>query len=135
MRRFRSDPMSVALCSPGVPEGELKPHSGRRLLGLSFLALTQVLEERLPVNRLDSTALEVVVKAVEHVARLRKLRNVSGHGVLKQLVGRTSGFYDQLVNLGLQLGGEVYFHAPSLKGGKAACQFRPYAVCASQSMK
>src|ERR1035438_2492102 len=75
MRRFRSGPMSFALGSPGVPEGELKPHSGRRLLGLSFLAVTQVLEERLPVNRLDSTALEG--REREHEKQTRKFRSHS----------------------------------------------------------
>src|ERR1700691_621936 len=44
-------------------------------------------------NGLYPVAFQVVITAVEHVARFRELGNVSGHGVLKQLVGRASGFY------------------------------------------
>jgi hypothetical protein len=44
--------------------------------------------------------------AADGVGVIRKLGDISGHGVLKQLVGRASGFHDQLVNLCLQVGGE-----------------------------
>ena len=55
---------------------------------------------------LHLAAFQIVVTAVEQFAHLYKLGDVRGHGVLNQLVGRTPGFDDQLVNLGLQLRGE-----------------------------
>jgi len=62
-------------------------------------------------NGFDPTAFQVVVAAVEHLGRLGELGNVTSHRIRKKVVGGASGFVDQLVNGGLQVRGEMYFHA------------------------
>src|ERR1035438_5856124 len=91
--------------------------SGQTLFEQCFLALTQALEEHFPVNRLDRTALEVIIAVIEHPAYLCQFVKVASHGVLDQFVCHASGFCYPLVYLRLETGiVEVYFHAPSLRG-------------------
>jgi hypothetical protein len=68
---------------------------------------------------LHSAAFQVVITAIEHFARVHKLGNLSGQSVLKQLVRRTSSLADQLVNLGLQGSGEMYFHGSRVRENPA----------------
>jgi hypothetical protein len=85
-----------------------------------LFTFAKALEECLTVNGLHLAAFQVVVTPVEHFACLRKLGNVPGNGVLKKLVRRKPGFDRQLVNLGLQFWGEMYFHGFKNKGKRAA---------------
>lgn len=55
-------------------------------------------------NGLYRTAFQVVIAAVEHFERLRELVEITGKGVLGQLVEAASGFRNPTVDLGLQLG-------------------------------
>jgi hypothetical protein len=84
-----------------------------------IFTFAKALEKCLAINRLDLAAFQIVIAAVEHFACLRKLGHIPGQCIFEQLVGRTSSFDDQLVNLGLQLGGEMYFHG-SQRTGKSA---------------
>jgi hypothetical protein len=69
---------------------------------------TQAFKEGLSVNRLDLSALEVVITAIEHPAQICEYVKVASHAILNQFVCRAAGF----------------------------CYMRcPYAGCASQSMK
>ena len=99
------------LCpEPQGDEGQ-NPAPGSLLVQQFIFTFAKALEECLAVDGLHPAALHVVVTVVEHFARFRKLCDASGHGVLQQLVGRTSGFDYELVNPGLQIRGEMSFHA------------------------
>jgi hypothetical protein len=76
-----------------------------------ILTLAKALKKSLAVNGLYLATFEVIVTAVEHFACLGKFGDITGHGIRKKLVGRASGLTDQLVNLGLQIWSEMYFHA------------------------
>src|SRR5208337_5446879 len=60
-------------------------------------------------------AFQVIIAAVEHFARLCEFVEVSGNDIFYQFTGGTSGFGCELIELGLQVGGEMYFHGFSVR--------------------
>ncbi len=66
-------------------------------------------------NRFHPATFQIVVTAVQHFARFGELGNIPGHCVFKQPGGGISSFDHELVNRGLQVGCEMYFHAFKLR--------------------
>ena len=66
---------------------------------------------------LHPSAFQIVIAAVEHFARLRKLGEVSLYDILHKLVtGSAPALGGQVIQLLFRLGGKVYFHALHDKG-------------------
>src|SRR5450759_3284525 len=59
-------------------------------------------------------ALEIVIAAVECGPDIGQLVNVTGHGILYELVRGASGFRHQSVQLRLHVGREMHFHGVRL---------------------
>ena len=75
-----------------------------------LLALPEAFEKLLAVDRLDAAALEVVIAAVERLAKLVQLLDVGDRGVLDNVVGRLAAQRSEILELLFRLGGEVNFH-------------------------
>src|SRR5277367_5321751 len=99
------------------PEGGEAQTPAPRLFPLEefIFLLSKAFEECFAVDGLHLPAFQIVITTVEHSACRHKVGKVSGHGVLNQFLRRTSSLIDQLVNLGLQLGREMYFHISRLR--------------------
>jgi hypothetical protein len=105
------------LCRAGMEmESPTRDSLGRSPLEQFFLTLPQAFEEGLAVDRLDATALDVVVSAIEHFARLGEFLQISSHRVFDQVVGSTSGFRGEFLQAGFGFGTEMDFHEVSLHG-------------------
>jgi hypothetical protein len=84
------------------------------------------------VDGLHSTALEVVVAAVQHLASLRQLLQIAGHCVLDQVVGRAPGCLGELLQAGLGFWSEANFHVRKFRDAGEACQRLGAQVFVSQ---
>lgn len=93
-----------------------------------ILSPTQAFKKLLAVDGLDFAAFEIVIPALEHFPRLRKLVEESGHGVLYQLVGPASADRGEGIELFLKVGIQVYFHKAEING-KSAVNQRQKAGC------
>src|SRR5271157_3157386 len=59
---------------------------------------------------LHPAAFQVVIAAVEYVARLHQLVEISGQCILQKLIGPASALLCEVVELLFNVGGEVHFH-------------------------
>lgn len=67
------------------------------------------------VHGLNTAALDGIVAAIQHLARLRQFYQVSGHCVFDELIRRSAGLFGKLVKAGFGFGREAHFHTLSLK--------------------
>jgi hypothetical protein len=75
------------------------------------LTAAKVFKEFLTVDGLHPAAFQIVIAAVEHVPRLRKLIKVSLDNILHKFVGiSASALRGEVLELLFRLGREVYFH-------------------------
>ena len=74
---------------------------------------------------------EVVIAAVEHFTRLRKLNEVSLYDILHKLIGGSaSALRGEVLELLFRLGGKMYFHG-SQNTGKPGVRQHPTGAAAS----
>ena len=79
-----------------------------------LLALPEAFEKLLAVDRLDAAALEVVIAAVERLAKLIQLLDVGDCGVLDNVVGRLAAQRSEILELLFCLGGDcLLYTSPS----------------------
>lgn len=76
----------------------------------------------LSVNRFYAAALDVIVPAVQHLARFGSLLKISGHYLLDEVFGRTADFGGEFLNLGLGSWTKVYFHNRYCRERLRRCQ-------------
>lgn len=72
--------------------------------------LAQAFKERLTVDGLHPAALEVIIPAVKHCARLEELVKISFHDLFDQFICGASGFQSHWSSLASRSSLEVYFH-------------------------
>jgi hypothetical protein len=60
-------------------------------IAVVFALLPQLTENFFAVYWLESVGFDVIIASVKHVANLRQSREVSGHGVLNEIVGSAAG--------------------------------------------
>jgi hypothetical protein len=65
----------------------------------------------LAIDGLDAAAFKSGIATVEYLAHPCKRFKISRHRILDKLIRRTAGFGRPVIYLGLQIGGEMYFHA------------------------
>ena len=62
------------------------------------------------INRLHSSALDVIVAAVEHFPDLGQFLEITGQSVLYKFFFGASGLRRPFVQLGFKIGAEMYFN-------------------------
>ena len=69
----------------------------RTLLGEFTFALTQAFEESFTVNGFDAAALNIIVAAVEQIAKFGDFDQISSHSVFYEIVGAATALRSQFV--------------------------------------
>jgi hypothetical protein len=93
---------------------ETLPHGHVGLSG--HLAAAKVFKKLPAIDGLHPAAFQVVITAVEHLARLGQFFEVPGHGILDQLVGSAAGFRYPPVYFRLQVWiTEVQVHVSKIR--------------------
>jgi hypothetical protein len=101
-------------CSGGYRPGPRRPSNGARSrclpAALRFGFRFQEGKGFLAVDGLDPSALHIVISAVKHLSRLRKLIEIHGQRILQKFVGSATGLRGEIVELLFNFRREVYFH-------------------------
>ncbi|MDE3177288.1 MAG: hypothetical protein KGM15_14390, partial [Pseudomonadota bacterium] len=84
-----------------------------------IFALAEALKEGFPINRTHATALDVIIAAIEPIARFRYFREIPGQRVFHEIVGRATAPGGEFGKAQFRVWSEMHFHDRQFRGGRA----------------
>lgn len=99
--------------------GGARSRYSRPAVALDFGIRLQAGEGFLTINGFHQAAFQFIIAAVEHFPRLHQFVEISGQHILQKLVGPTSALRREVVELLLNIRGEVYFHDQKVRRNPA----------------
>src|ERR1700682_908337 len=87
-----------------------------------FALAAEAVKTLFAVDGLNTAASDLIVAAIQHLAHLDKLCEVSGHRVLDELFRRAAGRRGELLKAGFGFGLEMHDHSIQFRDAAKNCQ-------------
>ncbi len=87
-----------------------------------FAFAAQAFESVLAIDRRNTATFDFVVAAIQQLAHLDKLREVSGHGILDEFIRRSAGGRGKFLEAGFGFRLEVHDHGIQFRDAVRKCQ-------------